>query len=67
MFILSESQNFEVDVLPYFTGERRVPIPTYFIGCYGATVKAMEALSGATKPVGTYLSTFEFSSCFVFL
>ena len=36
------------ELLPYITGEKKAPIPTYFIGGWGAGSKqALEALSGA--------------------
>lgn len=37
------------ELLPYITGEKKAPIPTYFIGGWGGGSKqALEALAGAT-------------------
>jgi hypothetical protein len=51
--VVPESQDFLEDALPYFTGEKPVPVPTYFIGCFGAAANtAIQALADAAEPGG---------------
>lgn len=44
----ADDGEFGGELLPYITGEKQAPLPTYFIGGWGSGSKqALEALSGA--------------------
>lgn len=57
--VVSDTDELAADILPYFTGEKIAPVPTYFIGCYGAAAqKAMQALSNAGNAAGMHSMQF---------
>lgn len=45
-----DDADYTGELLPYITGEKKAPVPTYFIGGWGhGSKQALEALAGAHR------------------